>query len=121
MSGVSLDDYSDGERSAYEQGATDTHARYEQIQTQAADWLTKTITVVARIEAHERPHSYARRVLAVELRDALSLGWVKLKCSCVECVPRIVCSCGTASGVHAVDCPVDGFENIGTPTANGAS
>lgn len=73
MSGKSLDELTPYGQRCYQQGVDDTHARYEQMQTQAREWLQAVIELIAEIERDEPEHSYARRVLAPKLRAAVSL------------------------------------------------
>lgn len=83
MSGKSLDDYSDDERRAYEQGAADTHERYAAQEQLARDWLTKTIEVIAAVETHRG--GWSASMIVGELRKALGLGTVKITCACDSC------------------------------------
>lgn len=108
MSGKSLDEaMSPSELSAYERGVADTHARYESQQAAAAEWLSRVISVVARIETHEPRHSYARRVLARELREALGLPpTLKLACECERCGRQ-------AEGRAAVERIAEGLAPLG--------
>lgn len=83
MSGKSLDDYTDAERSAYEQGAVDTHARYEAMQTQASEWLTAVLGVIGAVEAHRG--GWSASMVVGQLREALSLDpTVTITCPCTE-------------------------------------
>jgi hypothetical protein len=69
------------------EGVIEGEARAERALTDAREKLTAVIELVGKIEAHELPHTYAHRVLARDLRDALGLGDVRISHACAEC-PR---------------------------------
>jgi hypothetical protein len=78
-----IEDYSDDERAAYEQGAADTDERYQLMQLQTSQRVARIIELVAKWERHSvvmRSSGYAR-----ELRGAIGLGDVAILCTCSDC------------------------------------
>lgn len=69
------------------EGVAEGEARSERAVAAAQEKLAAVIGIVGRIEQHEQRHSYARRVLARDLRDALGLGRMFITCPCPEHTP----------------------------------